>query len=159
MQKCQMCNGIIIMKKKNKGWVLTFVPDPEITHSRLAVYFVALQTIEYWQDAVCCLQTFTQDKVFCPRRVVHLHLHVHDAMFHSIYMQGGRGQLLNASNIASSRRRSSLIGLRVRCIHGKTLVIFLHLNHVKLIFFSSHNSISSNLLDAALLKEIQFWLF
>lgn len=43
---------------------------------------------EYWQDAVCCLQTFMQDLVFCLGQVVHLHLPVHDAMFHSIYMQG-----------------------------------------------------------------------
>lgn len=102
---------------KKKEWVLTFVPDPEITYGHVAVYFMALQTKEYWQDAVSCLQTFMQDKVFGPRQVVRLHLHVHDAMFHSINMQGAES---GASNVSSSRIGSSLIDLRVKRLHRDT---------------------------------------
>lgn len=110
---------------------MTFVPNPEIIHGHVAVYFMALQTKEYWQDAVSCLQTFMQDKVFGPRQVVHLHLHVHDAMFHSINMQGAESK---ASNVSSSRIRSSLIGLGVRRIHRKTLVLFVTSSPCKVIF-------------------------
>lgn len=41
-----------------------FVPDPEIIHARVAMYFMALQTKDYWQDIVCRLQTFMQEKPF-----------------------------------------------------------------------------------------------
>lgn len=63
-----------------------FVPDPEIIHARVVMYFMARLTKSYWQDGGCCLQTFMQEKLFGLRQGVHLH--VYDAVFLSIHMSG-----------------------------------------------------------------------
>lgn len=70
-----------------------FVPDPEIIHARVVMYFMARLTKGYWQDVGCCLQTFMQEKLFGLRRGIHPH--VCDAVFRLIHMFG-RGHLCNA---------------------------------------------------------------
>lgn len=85
-----MCGG----EKKKKVDFLMFVTDPEIIHARVVMYFMAPQTKDYWQDIVCCLQTFMQEKPFGLRQGIHLH--VHDAALQLIIALG-RGQLSKAS--------------------------------------------------------------
>lgn len=64
-----------------------FVPDPEIIHARVVMYFMARLTKGYWQDGGCCLQTFMQEKLFGLRQGVHLH--VYDVCFCRFTCLGG----------------------------------------------------------------------
>lgn len=61
-----------------------FVRDPEIIHAHGAMYFMAWLTKSYWQDVICCLQTFVEGKLFGQRREIHLHVFDAVRLFHML---------------------------------------------------------------------------